>query len=259
MAGATPRSAPPAAPAGPGRTEPRALNPLSARPHPVPGGLGGDQGHGRSPSEGADAADTVRLAVHAADPITRSALVSYLRRQPGLTLTGRDAPADIVVAALQDPDARTLTHLSQEAEGAARLVVIVDGEWSVDPYAALEAGVRAVLFRPAFTWERFGEALQEVRAGHGDLPAALQGQLMDQMTRTHQEVLAPHGLTPGGLTQREAEVLQLVSEGDELQHIGDKLGYSERTIKNVLYGMIKRHRLRNRAHAVAYAIRSGQI
>ncbi|MEU6199734.1 LuxR C-terminal-related transcriptional regulator [Streptomyces sp. NPDC047061] len=220
MAGATPRGA--------------------TRPHPVPG-------------------DAARLAVHAADPITRSALVSYLRRQPGLALSGRDAPADIVVAALPTPDARTLTQLRRGAADGARLVVIVDGEWSVDPYAALEAGVRAVLFRPAFTWERFGEAVQGVRAGHGDLPAALQGQLMDQVTRTHHEVLAPLGLTPGGLTLREAEVLQLVAEGDELQHIGDKLGYSERTIKNVLYGMIKRHRLRNRAHAVAYAIRSGQI
>ncbi|MFD8818633.1 LuxR C-terminal-related transcriptional regulator [Streptomyces sp. NPDC059627] len=246
MAGATPRGATPAAPAGPGKPEPTALSPLSARPHPVPGGL-------------ADGGDTVRLAVHAADPITRSALVSYLRRQPGLALTGRDAPADIVVAALQTPDAHTLLQLRQDAADDARLLVIVDGEWAVDPYASLEAGVRAVLFRPAFTWERFGEAVQGVLAGHGDLPAALQGQLMDQMTRTHQEVLAPHGLTPGGLTLREAEVLQLVAEGDELQHIGDKLGYSERTIKNVLYGMIKRHRLRNRAHAVAYAIRSGQI
>ncbi|MGW1874395.1 response regulator transcription factor [Streptomyces sp. NPDC001975] len=259
MAGATSHSAAPAAPAEPRTTEPTALTPLSARPHPAPGALGDDQRRGRSPDRAADAGATVRLAVHAADPITRSALVSYVRRQPGLALTGWGTPADIVVATLQNPDARTLTQLRQEVEGAARLVVIADGEWSVDPYVALDAGVRAVLFRPAFTWERFGEALQEVRAGHGDLPAVLQGQLMDQMTRTHQEVLAPHGLTPGGLTLREAEVLQLVAEGDELQHIGDKLGYSERTIKNVLYGMIKRHRLRNRAHAVAYAIRSGQI
>jgi DNA-binding CsgD family transcriptional regulator len=44
-----------------------------------------------------------------------------------------------------------------------------------------------------------------------------------------------------------------------LQDIGNQLGYSERTIKNVLYGVIKRHRLRNRSHAVSFAIRSGLI
>jgi DNA-binding CsgD family transcriptional regulator len=82
---------------------------------------------------------------------------------------------------------------------------------------------------------------------------------MDQVQRTQREVLVPRGLTPGGLTLRETKVLKLVADGHELQDIGDQLGYSERTIKNVLYGVIKRHRLRNRAHAVSYAIRSGLI
>lgn len=203
--------------------------------------------------------DAARLAVCAADPITQLALISYIRRQPHLMLTGWGAPADIVVAALQDPDAEALAQLREQITDDPLLIVIVDGDWSVDLHTALEAGVRGVLFRRDFTWERFSEALREVRAGHGDLPTALQGRLIDQMRHIQREVLAPRGLTPGGLTTREADVLQLVAEGHELHDIGVKLGYSERTVKNVLYAIIKRHQLRNRAHAVGYAIRHGLI
>ncbi|WP_256069858.1 MULTISPECIES: LuxR C-terminal-related transcriptional regulator [unclassified Streptomyces] len=38
-----------------------------------------------------------------------------------------------------------------------------------------------------------------------------------------------------------------------------KLSYSERTVKYILYGLMKRFSLRNRAHAVSYAIRAGII
>jgi DNA-binding NarL/FixJ family response regulator len=41
--------------------------------------------------------------------------------------------------------------------------------------------------------------------------------------------------------------------------IAGKLSYSERTIKNVYYGMTARLNLRNRPHAVAYALRRGMI
>jgi DNA-binding NarL/FixJ family response regulator len=41
--------------------------------------------------------------------------------------------------------------------------------------------------------------------------------------------------------------------------IAFKLCYSERTVKNVIHDITTRHQLRNRAHAVAYAVRQGLI
>ena len=38
-----------------------------------------------------------------------------------------------------------------------------------------------------------------------------------------------------------------------------KLAYSERTVKNVIHDITARHQLRNRSHAVAYAVRQGLI
>lgn len=49
-----------------------------------------------------------------------------------------------------------------------------------------------------------------------------------------------------GLTSRKIDVLRLLAEG-------------ERTIKNDLYALMNRLHLRNRAHAVSFALREGYI
>ncbi|MEU9120896.1 response regulator transcription factor [Streptomyces sp. NPDC048506] len=174
--------------------------------------------------------------------------------------TGPACSADVVVTAVEHADDAAVDALRQlSAAPDPRFLVIVDGNWYADLHRALDTGVRAVLFRSDFTWAGFGEAIRAVGEGQGDLPAALQGRLMDQVRRTHRDVLAPRGLTASGLTTREVEVLRLVAEGHDLNYVAQQLRYSERTVKKVLYGMTKRFNLRNRAHAVSYAIRSGLI
>ncbi|WP_285601030.1 LuxR C-terminal-related transcriptional regulator [Kineosporia sp. NBRC 101731] len=64
---------------------------------------------------------------------------------------------------------------------------------------------------------------------------------------------------PADFDQREVAVLTLVAQGFENAEIARRLNYSERTIKYVLAGLMTRHGLRNRAHAVAQAIRTGLI
>jgi DNA-binding NarL/FixJ family response regulator len=55
------------------------------------------------------------------------------------------------------------------------------------------------------------------------------------------------------------EVLRLVAEGLDTGEIAKRLSYSERTIKNVIHDVVTRLNLRNRSHAVAYALREGLI
>ena len=62
-----------------------------------------------------------------------------------------------------------------------------------------------------------------------------------------------------GLAEREIEVLRLLSEGFDTVEIAAKLCYSERTVKNVIHDVTSRLGLRNRSHAVSYAIRNGLI
>lgn len=212
-------------------------------------------------------ADTVRVAIHASEDLTRAGLVSYLGHDRRLSHVAAARAADVTVVAADIAGAATLEllrRLSGEGDGGAdgadpRFVLVVGRSWQTDVSVAVDHGVRAVLWRDSFTPADFARTLFTVAQGGGSLPSSLQGTLMKQVQMTQREVLEPHGLTASGISPREVDVLRLVAEGQELSDIAAKLCYSERTVKYVLYGLMKRLHLRNRAHAVSYAIRAGLI
>jgi DNA-binding NarL/FixJ family response regulator len=72
-------------------------------------------------------------------------------------------------------------------------------------------------------------------------------------------VLTPRGIGPDGLSGREREVLKLLADGLGTNEIASALAYSERTIKNVIHDVTTRLNLRNRSHAVAYAVKAGIV
>jgi len=51
----------------------------------------------------------------------------------------------------------------------------------------------------------------------------------------------------------------LLADGMDNTEIASRLNYSERTVRNIVQGVLSRLKLRNRVQAVAYAIRTGAI
>ncbi|MFJ9907440.1 response regulator transcription factor [Streptomyces sp. NPDC101152] len=204
--------------------------------------------------------DVVQVAVYAPDPVVRVGLVSCLQHDRRLSEISSSQDADVTVVAVDTMDVSVLDMLPGLCNRPdARFVVVAGRRWHAEVSASVDHGVRAVLWRDSFTPAVFTRTLMTVTQGGGSLPPTLQGRLMEQVQRTHREVLTPRGLTASGVSQREVDVLRLVAEGRELSEIAEKLSYSERTVKYVLYGLMKRLQLRNRAHAVSYAIRTGLI
>ncbi|MFE3884918.1 response regulator transcription factor [Streptomyces lydicus] len=199
------------------------------------------------------------MAIHSPDALTRAGLASHLQHDRRFCETSADR-ADVTVVVVDTANAATLSLLhSLSASSQARFALLVGRQWQADIFAAVDRGVRAVLWRDSFTPAAFFQALLTVARGGGSFPPALQGTLMRQVQWTHHEVLTPRGLTASGVSPREVDVLRLIAEGLELSEIAEKLAYSERTVKYVLYGLMKRLNLRNRAHAVSYALRTGLI
>jgi DNA-binding NarL/FixJ family response regulator len=60
-------------------------------------------------------------------------------------------------------------------------------------------------------------------------------------------------------TQREIEVLQLISDGLVNREIGDRLFLSEETVKSHVRHLLAKLQARSRAHAVAVGFRRGLI
>ncbi len=91
------------------------------------------------------------------------------------------------------------------------------------------------------------------------MPRDLLGSLLRQVHQVHERILAPRGLAFASLSSRETDVLRLVSDGMDTKQIAVTLSYSERTIKNIIHDIVRRFGLRNRCHAVSFAIRQGLI
>lgn len=64
---------------------------------------------------------------------------------------------------------------------------------------------------------------------------------------------------PTDFDGRTVEVLRLIADGAGTREISDELGYSERTIKSVIAEAVRDLGARNRAHAVAVAMRRALI
>ncbi|HET6292536.1 MAG TPA: response regulator transcription factor [Kribbella sp.] len=200
--------------------------------------------------------------VHGSDPISRAGVISQLRARPEIRLVhemevDEAAVAVVVTDVLDDDTARTMRALRRGDLPRLLLVATVLDEAAL--VVAAEIGVGGLLRRIDATPEALVRTIARVAAGDGEIPADLLGRLMEQLGRLQRQVLAPRGLTFTGLSPREVDVLRLVADGLDTGEIAEQLSYSERTVKNVLHELTTRLQLRNRSHAVAYAVREGLI
>ena len=204
-----------------------------------------------------------RIAVHvqATDPVTATGMASLLAGQPGIHVVGdAEKPAAAVTVVVTDGvTEETFATLRELRRGPSRPVLVPasidDGQLS----RAVEFGIVGVVRRADATSARLTRVITGATRGEGSMPGDLLGRLLEQMARLQRDVLPSHGLTVHGLTTREVDVLRLVADGLETREIASKLSYSERTVKNVLHEITTRLQLRNRAHAVAYALRHDLI
>jgi DNA-binding NarL/FixJ family response regulator len=206
--------------------------------------------------------ERVSVSVHARDPISEAGVASQLRPRPEVRVLRSDdvdlAEVAVIVVDVVDDDAVQLLR-SVQRRGSARTVLVASRLDDGDLVAAVEVGVVGLIRRSESTPDRLVEVIGAAASGDGSVPPDLLGRLLDQLGRLQRHVLTPRGLTFTGLAEREIEVLRLVADGYDTGEIASKLAYSERTIKNVLHDVTSRLQLRNRSHAVAYAVRQGLI
>ncbi|MFK0247877.1 LuxR C-terminal-related transcriptional regulator [Amycolatopsis azurea] len=194
----------------------------------------------------------LRVAVYTADPLTRAGLVGMLANAAALDVVpcgGRGA--DVLVAA-EDPLEHELPvlRLAVSEQGSLPGVLIAGPLPPSGHRSAATAGVRSLLPHRAVRPERLIAEVTAARSAvesSAGLLAAGYDELVGGPARSSR------------FHDREIRVLRLIAEGKDTAEIGEAMGYSQRTIKNILHHAQRRLALRNRAQAVAEAIRSGLI
>jgi DNA-binding NarL/FixJ family response regulator len=207
-----------------------------------------------------------RIPVHVRgfDPILVSGIIAQLRPRPEIavvdTLGEQAAPVVVVVNDVVDDE---VLRLAREMRGRTtpkgKVLLVVAQLDDNALLTAIEAGVCGVVARSEATPERLVTAVRQATTAGGVLSPRLVGRLLEQVSRLQTQVLAPRGLRLSGLSTRETDVLKLMAQGMEIREVAEKLSYSERTIKNTVHDILNRFELRNRAHAVAFAVREGLI
>jgi DNA-binding NarL/FixJ family response regulator len=205
--------------------------------------------------------DQIDVAILADDPLTREGATARLSAHPGIRVltTGQHRSASVVLVITAGPTNRALrrVELARQAGGGHPHVVLVADDLS-EQYIlrAVRSGLVGLLHRSTSSYDQIIQAIEGAAARRTELPHRILQHLVSQIQLVQEPATPGHPSGPG-LSVRDLEVLQLLSEGFTTREIATKLSYSERAVKNIVHNIVAQLQLRNRTHAVAHALRTG--
>jgi DNA-binding NarL/FixJ family response regulator len=218
-------------------------------------------------------AEPVVVAVRATDPGIGAEVVARLRARPDIypvpaerahhahvILVLADTFRDDLLAWMQ----RAADRLGGPGKKECGFVLVADELRPAQLQRAAAYGPVSVLSSRIYEYEDIAGAILGVRQRRVMLPAALFRALVDGPRPAEPAAALPGMATAppwagAGLDGREREVLRLLADGFGTNEIAERLNYSERTVKNILHRFLSRMNLRNRTHAVAYAMQNGLL
>lgn len=196
--------------------------------------------------------ERVRVQVIASDPVVRAGIDATVRGCAELTVVA-DRP-DVVVVVVDEVTAPILFLLRSLTRGRRRVLLVAGSLEQAEALSAIEAGACGLLRRREAGTDRLRLAVRATVDGEFTVPPDLLGGLLARAAGRSVD-RAPSW----GLTEREKAVLLMLADGHETEEIARSMAYSVRTVTGIVHNITHRLQLRNRAHAVAYALREGLI
>ncbi|MGH3207024.1 MAG: LuxR C-terminal-related transcriptional regulator [Trebonia sp.] len=209
----------------------------------------------------------VVVTVLSDDPLSADGVITHLKTIPTVRYVPEkelDA-ADVVLVVAVDVNEQLLAKMEPTGRAAVpggrrrSIVLIADSVSERHLPRIFASGVVGILPRRAASRDAIAHAVTTSRAGGTMLPKETIRWLVEHNRDFADVVRTAHGITLGGLTLREADVLRLLAEGKSTLEVAGQLNFAERTIKNVIRDLLERHDFKTRTQAVAYAIRAGAI
>ena len=170
-------------------------------------------------------------------------------------MVDRTSP-DVVLMDVRMPN---VSGLEATAEIKARhpevaIVMLTVSEDEADLFRAIKAGAQGYLLKNLEA-PQLRTMLEGVARGEPAITPATAARIIDEFLR------APGGSPQNAqrLTDREVEVLRLVTAGQRNREIAAQLGISENTVKFHLKNIVEKLHAQNRAELAARAVREGLV
>ena len=166
----------------------------------------------------------------------------------------RDLSPDVVLMDIFMPTMNGVeaTAVLLRNHPSMKVVMLTISDKEEDLYSAIKAGASGYLLKNVRPTELV-DALRQVVHGGAIITPNLAPRLLDDLLEEREDSGQP---SPTALTQREREVLELVSAGLSDREIANKLFVSENTVKTHLRNIMDKYHFKNRAEAAAYIARS---
>jgi DNA-binding NarL/FixJ family response regulator len=218
----------------------------------------------QSPSRARDA--QVEIWVVEDNAVLRQSLADLFDEQPDMRCGLAVGSCEDFLAALEEDRAPDLVLMDLGLPGRSgidgivrisslspttRVIVLTIHGEDDTVFDAICAGASGYLLKPSSP-ARLVEAVRQVRQGEAPINPYIARRMLDLFTR-----LAPRRPAEQdyGLTAREKGILQLLVNGLTMEQIAAELALSYHTIDNHLRNIYRKLHVRNRARAVAKAVR----
>jgi DNA-binding NarL/FixJ family response regulator len=154
---------------------------------------------------------------------------------------------DITLLDLRMPkmDGVAVLNEIRQRDQSARVIVLTTYDSDLDILRAVKAGAKGYLLKDARR-EDLLDCIRKVNSGETRIPQVLMQKLVT-------------GISSEPMTDREAEVLQLLAAGKSNKEIGASLFISEFTVKGHLRSIFSKLDVVSRTEAIATAMRRGLV
>lgn len=205
--------------------------------------------------------DQVSVSVIAADPVLEAGATSALRSCPDLSVIPPQEAAMVLVMIVDGvlDEVFDFLRVQRGLPGRPELVLVAADFALPEALRAIAAGARGLVRRREADADRLARAVLAAACGDCTVPPDMLAELVGQGANCRLAASSGRPLRGTGLTKRERAVLSLIADGRETHEIASELCYSIRTVVGVVHDITYRFGLRNRAHAVAYALRAGLL
>jgi DNA-binding NarL/FixJ family response regulator len=203
--------------------------------------------------------DVIRILTVDDHPVLRKGLAALVNTEPDLKLVaeasnGKEAieafrshQPDITLMDIQMPglDGIEAINAIRSEFPEARIIVLTTYTGDAQVVRALKAGARAYVLK-GHVLDELLDTIRAVHAGKKKIPPDVAAELADHAT-------------DDALTEREVDVLKLISAGNGNKQIADVLSISEATVKSRVTNILSKLGANDRAHAVTIGLKRGII
>jgi two-component system NarL family response regulator len=203
--------------------------------------------------------NAIRVLVVDDHPVVRQGLVAMLEEAPDILVVGQAGNGQEALAVFrqEQPDATLMDLRMPQMDGvaaitaictefpAARIIVLTTYEGDEDIYQGLRAGAKGYLLKDAEPEELLA-AIRTVHKGQKHIPPQVGAKLLERMTSPE-------------LSDRELEVLQLITTGKSTLVISKTLHITERTVNFHINHILSKLGVEDRTQAVIVALRRGIV